>query len=424
MNVISIREKANKLSARGKYKKALQLFRQVTDKYPNTAEHWRFMGDLYKRNGDELNAIQCYERAANLYTQDGFMLKAISIIKIIHELAPDHADVKTRLDSLHQQKQAHTQQVQNLGLQSFLEAFKKKREQQTLEGQQSAAPKNQVKKVTNKALPLDADDEALLAAIETEYLEINRFPHIPLFDSLNKDEFESVVAGLKNKSFNAEQNIITEGEASDALYILTHGTAKVYKHGAHNELIELGTMEEGSFFGEIGLLEKRNRTATVTAKEDVDVLVLERAELVKLVTKHPQLDTVIEAFYQHRLLRTVLRFDDAFEKLDEAELDQLIKYFKMHTFAENKKVLSKNQRPTGMWVVESGSVTCQSCKPPQTVKVGGILAAGACQSLSEQKHEIRATETCRLFELPLHQFHNLNNVYPEVVQALVKKSLG
>jgi cAMP-dependent protein kinase regulator len=85
---------------------------------------------------------------------------------------------------------------------------------------------------------------------------------------------------LETVKFNSGSNIITEGEAGDAFYLLETGEAAAYKHG-HDKAVK--EYKRGDFFGELALLDDKPRAASVVAKTEVKVAKLGRDGFKRLL---------------------------------------------------------------------------------------------------------------------------------------------
>jgi CRP-like cAMP-binding protein len=90
--------------------------------------------------------------------------------------------------------------------------------------------------------------------------------------------------------------VVREGEVSDRFYVIAAGSVVVTSAGR-----QLRTEHAGDFFGEIGLLRDVPRTATVTAVDDVDLLVLGRADFLAAVAAAPEARLVTEEVISRRL---------------------------------------------------------------------------------------------------------------------------
>jgi len=92
---------------------------------------------------------------------------------------------------------------------------------------------------------------------------------VPLFASLSKSERELVARFADEVDVPAGKVLTKEGGPSQEFFVITSGSATVTRGGA-----EVGHLETGDFFGEIGILHSEPRTATVTADTPMHLLVL------------------------------------------------------------------------------------------------------------------------------------------------------
>jgi MFS family permease len=102
---------------------------------------------------------------------------------------------------------------------------------------------------------------------------------IPMFAPLTPGVLESLANSLSRVSVAAGEVVLQEGADSDRFYVIESGLVEVTQEGA-----VLRREGPGEFFGEIGLLRDVPRTATVTAVEDTEMLVLEREDFLAAVT--------------------------------------------------------------------------------------------------------------------------------------------
>jgi CRP-like cAMP-binding protein len=105
---------------------------------------------------------------------------------------------------------------------------------------------------------------------------------VRLFAETNFDDLVAVDHALVSRVYLAGEAIIREGEAGDRLCIIYSGKVSVTKAGHM-----LAELTAGDFFGEMALFDAGPRSATVTALDDVEVLVLERDRFDSLVRQRP-----------------------------------------------------------------------------------------------------------------------------------------
>jgi CRP-like cAMP-binding protein len=90
---------------------------------------------------------------------------------------------------------------------------------------------------------------------------------VPLFSSLSDRELRRVAELAREERFRAGEEIVTEGHSSGPFFLLTDGDAVVLVRG--DEKRKLGP---GDFFGEMALIDRQPRSATVRALGDVTAL--------------------------------------------------------------------------------------------------------------------------------------------------------
>ncbi len=88
--------------------------------------------------------------------------------------------------------------------------------------------------------------------------------NVPLFAELDEHDLESLAEEFNERRFSEGDAIALEGEGGLMFFVVDSGSASVEVHG--QEVAQLGP---GSHFGEIALIDRRPRTATVTATSDL-----------------------------------------------------------------------------------------------------------------------------------------------------------
>jgi CRP-like cAMP-binding protein len=107
---------------------------------------------------------------------------------------------------------------------------------------------------------------------------------VPLFSKLKRKQLEDIAHIADEIDLKAGKEMATEGDRGREFFVLLKGEAEVTKGGKR-----INTMKEGDFFGEIALVTKMPRTATVTATSDVDVLVITEPAFDSLLKKSPEI---------------------------------------------------------------------------------------------------------------------------------------
>jgi CRP-like cAMP-binding protein len=88
--------------------------------------------------------------------------------------------------------------------------------------------------------------------------------NVRLFSDLDERDLQSLAEEFNERRFSAGDKIALEGEGGLMFFVVESGELNVEVHGA-----PVATMGPGSSFGEIALIDRRPRTATVSASSDV-----------------------------------------------------------------------------------------------------------------------------------------------------------
>jgi CRP/FNR family transcriptional regulator, cyclic AMP receptor protein len=88
--------------------------------------------------------------------------------------------------------------------------------------------------------------------------------NVRLFSDLDERDLESLSDEFSERRFSAGDKIALEGESGLMFFVVEEGELSVAQHGE-----PVATLGPGSAFGEIALIDRRPRTATVTAVSEV-----------------------------------------------------------------------------------------------------------------------------------------------------------
>ena len=106
----------------------------------------------------------------------------------------------------------------------------------------------------------------------------------PLFEHCSKKDLQHIAGIADEIDLRAGKVLIREGERGREFFVLVSGEAEVRRKGR-----KIATVGPGDFVGEMALLSKAPRNATVTALTPVDVLVITDRAFLDLMDKTPDL---------------------------------------------------------------------------------------------------------------------------------------
>jgi CRP/FNR family cyclic AMP-dependent transcriptional regulator len=135
---------------------------------------------------------------------------------------------------------------------------------------------------------------------------------VDLFSGLRKKELQEVATSCREGKYSPGSVLISQGEKGLGLFILTKGTVRITRANNPDGAEEvLGTAGAGDVIGEMALLDDLPRSATVTAVDEVTVLVLPfwdfRIILRRILRSDPDVGLDLLAILSRRLRKAEQR---------------------------------------------------------------------------------------------------------------------
>ncbi len=338
---------------KGSWQNAITVLKRLSALEPDNAFYRLRIGDYFGRLSDPQTAAESYLAAGELYANGGFVVKALAAFKMALKVDANNATAHKKITGLH----AHAVQQAASQLRVAVEeppgpppasepppvatplfetiAYGDAIPPEMLEGEPVAPSESSPfapSPVPPSPLPSpgaqppeEPESEVYLGAPEEEPAPIESaslssllepLPSsaapswrsadvLPLFASLTQEEFNEVAQRLEPPfSYGAGDVIVQEGDRGDSIYIIISGKVRVSTH-LREEEVALGELQEGEFFGEVGFLTGRPRTANIVAATDTDILELKGDDVREIVKRFPRLRKVLEEFYIRRVKDTL-----------------------------------------------------------------------------------------------------------------------
>lgn len=241
------------LIQKGLFKDALAIIEQEIKSKPKDVSLIIKQAECYERLNDKDKACDIFEKAAEIFMEDGFLAKAMAIQKKIEKLNPLKAQSTSKII---------LQKVEEVKKEPFWK---------------------------EKAIPY-------------------------LFADFGQDELETAINLAKIKNFKAGEIIWKEGEAGSSILCITSGRVQVKAKNLAGKEVVLTELKERDFLGEVGYITGKPRTATIIALEDTEVLEFEKEGMDEIVLRHPEVKTIMEKYHLERAQKTVEAFIEEAKK--------------------------------------------------------------------------------------------------------------
>lgn len=243
-----IKNRAQKYVSKENYKKALEEFQKIIKLDPMNFRARLRVGDLLQKLGRTGEAVTQYRQLARHHAEDGFLIQAISLYKIILRIDPSQEGIDKELADLYFQT----------GISSQIPVKGQKAEK--------------------------------------------KLPETPLFSKLNRDELLKVVSHISTKQLAKGNLVCKEGDPGDSIYVVSSGKVGILKYSKKNQGdILLATLHEGDFFGEISLIFNRPRMGSVRTTKTTELLELDKADFDHVVGAYSSIKGTLEGSSRKRL---------------------------------------------------------------------------------------------------------------------------
>lgn len=169
-----------------------------------------------------------------------------------------------------------------------------------------------------------------------------------IFSALEEKDFLTVIDAMEEKKFKKFDKVIQQGEQGDCLFLIDYGTLDCFKllNNDDKEATYLKVYVPGEAFGELALLYNAPRAATIIAKEDCLLWVLDR-ETFNYIVK----DAAIKKREKYeRFLKRV----EILKSMSKYEITQISDALKIRYFKKDEIVIKRNDFGDEFYIIEEG----------------------------------------------------------------------
>lgn len=358
----------------GKYEKELKDLQKKVTQEPKNFYLLVKIGDLLEKIGKRAEALEAYRNASGKYSQNGFLVQAIAVNKVILRLDPSQSTIHDQLAELYAKKEMAAEE-----------------------------------KIERKALPEGA---------------IQEIPVVPLFSDLKKEELARVIEKIQAKQYVRGAAVCQEGDSGDSIFIVSHGKVGIFRVNASGAKIFITELKEGDFFGEFGFFSNSRRTATVEAVVDTEVLEITKQDLEEIIHEFPSVSEVLFKFYKERVLDSLLATSSLFRSFLPQERKQILGKFNMEVFPVGATVLEEGAPGDSLYIIKTGQVevfTVDVQGAPLTLaqlQEGDFFGEISLLTGRPRTASVKVLQAAELLRLAKNDFDQIIESHPEVKQIL------
>jgi ATP-binding cassette subfamily B protein len=233
-------------------------------------------------------------------------------------------------------------------------------------------------------------------------------------------------------SFGFGGNIVTEGEETDAVYVLAEGRARMVKRGANGEEIPLNVLKPGETFGATGLLDPSaigKRSTTVRASSDVQAYKLDPQLFQALLANHPEVKSYFEIEQRHRQLANFVKLYTPLAKLPAEALKLLALEAETVNIKAGEIIIRQGDGVGPMFIVEEGRLKVWETQSARQREIAFLRKGDLFGELSIARNQprhatIEALTDCRLIRINQATFGKLYAGFPEFKSRIEERIAG
>src|SRR5947207_4693642 len=110
---------------------------------------------------------------------------------------------------------------------------------------------------------------------------------VPLFASLDDEAAKDLRNLLSDKIVPRNTRLFRQGDKGDAMYLIENGRVRISIRDADKQEVTLAELAQGDFFGEMAIIDGRQRSADAQVVEDARLAILSRDAFLSFVRANP-----------------------------------------------------------------------------------------------------------------------------------------
>jgi CRP/FNR family cyclic AMP-dependent transcriptional regulator len=142
-----------------------------------------------------------------------------------------------------------------------------------------------------RVIPLTRDEKRSLIA------------NVSLFSALSERDLDALIAVARTTRIAAREQLFHKGDQGTQVFVVIRGTLKALTTSEEGDDVVFSILGEGEVFGEIALLGRPQRTATVSAITPCELMMIDRRDFLAFLRSHPDAAIELLSVLAERLTR-------------------------------------------------------------------------------------------------------------------------
>ena len=215
----------------------------------------------------------------------------------------------------------------------------------------------------NKAVEILRSASSMLkdaVAEERESSPPPMIPKLPLFSALSRVGLRALIEAFGVRVIPAGGVVIEEGTPGTEAFIVARGELEVKRgvggDGDDKRDIVLARLQSGQVFGEMALVSRSPRAASVIASRPSLILAAPVEVLESVASKAPEVGEQLASFCRERMLQNLVRTSPMLRAVAPEERIDLVSRFETRTYEAGEALIRRGEASTGLHLIASGEV--------------------------------------------------------------------
>jgi cAMP-dependent protein kinase regulator len=277
-----------------------------------------------------------------------------------------------------------------------------------------------------------------------------RIAPVPLFSQIERDGVRALIGAFDMITVPAGAIVIEEGEEGAEAYIVARGELEVRRRKRDAEpmsntslhtagalldsspdstasevdvQLTLARLTNGALFGEMALLSRAPRAASVVACRPSILLVARRDALEAVAVARPEVGVELAAHCRRRMVANLVRTSPVLIAVDPTERPALVERFETRIFEKGEKLIAAGEDTSGLHLIASGEVAVVGDDGGEsfvisTLGAGDVVGEVALVLRRKANADVVAVHPTVTLHLPREHFVSLIQEHPAILLSL------
>lgn len=247
---------------------------------------------------------------------------------------------------------------------------------------------------------------------------------IPLFSALEKEGLRALIGCFEMFTVPAGHAVISEGEEGAEAYIVARGELEVRRTDADGNSVTLARLANGALFGEMALLSRAPRAASVVAWRPSILLCARREALEQVAERRPEVGVELAAHCRRRMVANLVRTSKLLLSVRSSERPALVERFETKVYEKGDKLIEEGKETSGLHLIASGEVAVIGHEDGgesfviATLGVGETVGEVALVLRRKANADVVAVHPTVTLHLPREDFLDLVRDHPAILAGL------